>query len=163
MATPATFTTYVRYRTKTNSTTLPDVEILSYMAFRQDELAQDILKVDEDILLIPQTTSLVADQREYLFPSDFLARMKRIEAKLDGTNWIKLFEMDLSGHDKPTNETNITLHFSNEEGHAFYDNLRKALYIYSGTITSVTDGLKLWVNTWPTPITDLSSSTDMSV
>ena len=133
------------------------------MKIRQDEIVRSILKADEDILLIPQTTSLVADQREYPFPSDILARRKRVEAKLDGTNWLKLKEIDLTDFDEVvSSETDITYNFSNEEGNAFYDSLRKSIFIYSGTIISVTDGLKLWCNTYPTAITDLSSGIDMS-
>lgn len=162
--TPAEFATYVRYKTRTNSTTFTDAEILALMKIRQDELARDIVKVDEDILLIPQVASLVKDQREYGFPLDYLARIKRVEAKLDGSNWLKLNEIDLTLISTPTDETNITYQFSNEEGNCFYDIQRKALYIYSGSIIDVSGGLKVWVNTFPAPVTDLTeSTTDMSV
>ena len=135
------------------------------MRQRQDEIAQDIMKLDEDLLLIPQTTDLVASttQRDYPFPADILSRIKRVEAKLDGTNWLKLSEMDITQHSKPTDETNITYYFSNEEGKCFYDLLRKSIFIYSGTISAVTGGLKLWCSTWPTAITSLAGTTDMSV
>ena len=161
--TPAEFTTLVRLKSRTNSTTFPSSDILTLMNTRMDEIAAAILKTDEDILLIPQTIDLEADQRDYPFPSDILSRIKRVEAKLDGTNWLKLNEIDLTDHDKPTNETNITYYFSNEEGNCFFDLLRKSIYIFSGTITDVTGGLKLWCDTWPTAITDLTSTTDMSV
>ena len=95
--TPAEFATYVRKKTKTNSTTFSDAEMLAYMKVRQDELAKDILDADEDILLIPQYTSLVADQREYPLPQDMLASIKRIEAKLDATNFIPLCELRRMG------------------------------------------------------------------
>jgi hypothetical protein len=134
------------------------------MAQRQDELAQDILKTDEDILLIPQYTSLVAGQREYAEPADMLSRIKRVEAKLDGTNWIKLDELDITELNYPiVLEADITKYFTNTEGGASFDIMRKAIKIYSGTITTVTDGLRLWINTFPTPISDLTSITDMSI
>lgn len=161
--TPAEFATHVRFMTRTNSTTFTDAQILALMKIRQDELAKDILDADEDILLIPQYTSLVADQREYPLPQDMLASIKRVEAKLDGTNWIKLHEMDIvSISYSLLTESEITQNFNNQEGGAFFDLTRKSLYIYSGTITAVTDGLKVWVNTWPTPIGDLSATDDMS-
>lgn len=161
--TPKKFATYVRLKTGTNSTTFPDASILAFMEVRQDEIAQAILKADEDILLIPQTVNLVADQREYPFPTDIISRIKRVEAKLDGTNWLKLDEFDLTQHDKPTDETNITYNFSNEEGNCAFDLMRRSLVIYSGTIIDVTGGLKLWLDTWPTPITDLTSTTEMNI
>ena len=163
--TPEKFASIVRYKTRSNSTTFTDAEMLVYMAARQDELAQDILKTDEDILLIPQYTTLVADQREYPEPSDMLSRIKRVEGKLDGTNWIKLNEMDITQHDYPiTLEADITKYFTNNEGEAYFDIMRKAITIYSGTIVDVTNGLRMWINTFPTAIGDLTeATTDMSV
>jgi len=160
---PVEFAAHVRYMTRTNSTTFTDSDILNLMKIRQDEIARAILKADEDILLIPQTTSLVANQREYAFPEDMLLKIKRVEAKLNGTDWVKLSQKDITEFTWALTETNITDHFSNYDGYAFYDLSRKALYLLTGTITSVTDGLKVWVNTYPTEITDLSSTTDMSV
>jgi len=149
--------------TRTNSTTFVDADILALMKIRQDELAKEIIDVDEDILLIPQYTSLVADQREYPLPQDMLASIKRIEAKLDGTNYIKLKELDIvSLKNSILTESEITENFSNEEECAYYDLSRKSIYLYSGTITSVTDGLRVWVNTWPSAIGDLSATDDMS-
>lgn len=162
--TPAELASYVRFKTRTNSTTFSDFDILALLEIRQDEISRAIMRADEDILLIPQTQNLVANQREYGLPSDILSRIKRVEAKLDGTNWLKLNELDLTEHDKPTTvEANITYYFANLEGQCFYDIKRTSLYLYTGTITSVTSGLKVWCNTWPTPVTDLTSTYDMSV
>lgn len=161
--TPAEFATHVRFMTRTNSTTFTNAEILALMKIRQDEIAKAILEADEDILLIPQYTSLVADQREYPLPQDMLSSIKRVEAKLDGTNFIKLYEFDPTTYGQTINtESDITQNFSNEEGYAFFDLSRKSLTIYSGTITSVTAGLKILVNTWPTAIGDLTGTEDMS-
>ena len=162
--TPYKLASYIRFRTRSNSTTFDNTEMLAYLETRLDEISADILKTDEDILLIPQYATLVADQREYPFPSDMLARVKRIEGKLDGTNWIKLNELDITQHDYPiTLEADITKHFTNNEGEAYFDIMRKAITIYSGTITDVTNGLRMWINTWPKTIADLTSTTDMSV
>ena len=162
--TPAQFATYVRKKTRTNSTTFPDADLLSYMMVVQDDLAKDIIDADEDILLVPQYDNLVANQREYSFPSDILSSIKRIEAKLDGTNYIPLDEFDMGKYANTIKtEADITNNFSNNAGNAFFDIARKAITIYSGTITSVTDGLLVWCNTWLSTITDLTSMTDMSV
>lgn len=163
--TPAKWASLVRYKTRNNSTSFPDAEMLVYMEARQDEIAGDILKADEDILLIPQYTTLVANQREYPEPADMLSRIKRVEGKLDGTNWIKLNELDITQHDYPiTLEADITKYFTNNEGEAYFDIMRKAITIYSGTIVDVTNGLRMWINTWPATITDLTeATTDMSV
>lgn len=162
--TNAQFATLVRLKTRTSSTTFTDADIITFMRNRQEEIAEAIIRTDEDILLVPQTTSLVLNQREYPYPADILSRIKRVEAKLDGTNWLKLSETDITKFSYPiASETDITYRFSNEQDHCFYDLSRKSLIIYSGSITAVTDGLKLWCDTYPTAITDLALSTDMSV
>jgi hypothetical protein len=131
----------------------------------KNDLCQQALETDEDIFLVPTYMNLVANQREYPLHSNILSRIKRIEAALDGSNYLKLTSFDLTDHDKPvTGETNITSHFANLESECFYDLMRKAVWIYSGTITNVSDGLRIWVNTYPADITgDMTSSTDMSV
>lgn len=162
--TPAEAVAYVRYRTRTNSTTLTNANFIILWNVVKNDLCQRALETDEDIWLVPTYMNLVADQREYPLHSNILSRIKRVEAQLDASNWIKLVSFDLSDHDKPvTGETNITYYFSNEEGGAFYDLMRKALWIYSGTITSVTDGLRIWVNTYPADMSDATGTTDMSV
>lgn len=166
--TPETFAKIVRLKTRTNSTTFTDADMLLFMEARQLELAQDIMKADEDILSIPQTADLVASSitaREYPFPSDILSRIKRVEAQLDGTNWRLLDEIDLGEIDVPiSTEANITNQFTNNQGDCFYDLKRKALFIYSGTITATTDGLKLWCDTSPSVHANVTDdTTDMSI
>lgn len=172
MASPVKFAAHVRYKTRTNDVTFPDAEMKSYMAFRQDEIAKEILKADEDILLIPQKANLVAStlkDREYPVPQDILSRMKRVEAQLNGTDWIPLTEIDATQIRSPiSSEADITEVFNNSQmskgnpSGARFDILRKSVYIYSGTITATTDGLRMWCKTWPTPITDLTATADMS-
>jgi hypothetical protein len=150
--------------TRTNSSTFSDADILALMKVRQVEIAKAILDADEDILLVPQYADLEANQREYTLPTDMLSSLKRIEAKLDGTNYVKLDEIDITTVPYTINsESSITQYFSNEEGMAKFSLSRKAIKIWSGTITDVTDGLKILVNTLPSAITDLSLTTDMSI
>lgn len=170
--TPASFASYVRYNTRTNSTTLPNADILTLMGARQDDLAQEILKVDEDILLIPQYRDLVASSitaREYSLPQDILSRIKRIEAQLNGTDWIPLEEIDLGSIKSSisteiaiTNAFNNSQYGPNNPGGARFDMFRRSIYIYSGTITAGTDALRVYINTWPTHITNLASTAEMS-
>jgi len=161
---PLELSTYVRLKTRTNSTTLTNADLLTLTNFVKNELALEVLEIDEDIFLMPTYESLVAGQREYPFPTNMLSRLKRVEAKLDGTNWLKLIGFDLTEEDNPmTTEANITTHYDNSEGNAKFDIIRKSVYLYSGTITSVTDGLRLWLNTYPADITSMASTTDMSV
>jgi hypothetical protein len=139
--------------------------MLPLVQFRQDELARKLMNAlseDEDIFLTPHTADLVASatQRDYSFPQDFLGRIKRVEASFDGTTWTRLKHVDMSEYKYTYNEDTITNHFSNYEGEAKYDILRKSLYLYSGTITAVTGGLKLWCFNYPTLLSDLTENTE---
>lgn len=159
------FVQLIRYKTRTDSTTLTDAEIVLLGNSRLETMSRGIMRADEDTLVLPHTTNLIADTREYPFPNALLSRIKYVEAKLDGTNWVYITEFDLHNYQKPTSETDIVANFSNEEGRAFYDIDRKSLWLYSGTVASVTGGLKLWCNTYPAKLTIdkfSDSETDLS-
>jgi hypothetical protein len=156
--------TYIRWKTRTNTTTFPNAEMLPLVKFRQDELARklmDSLDTDEDIFLTPETANLVASAttRTYGFPSDILSRVKRVEAMFDGATWVRLVPMDMSEYRGTHDEATIANNFSNLQGEAKYDIQRRAIFIYSGTITAVTNGLKLWVFDYPALLTDLTENT----
>lgn len=153
--------TYVRFKTRTNSTTFTDAQILALLKVRRDEITAKLLEADENLFTVPYTENLVANQRQYPFQNDFL-RLVKVEAKLDGTNFIVLKEMEIGRHDKPTDETNITYYFANLEGEAYYEKIHQGIYIYSGTITNVTNGLKTKYVKEAAVITDLTSTTDMA-
>lgn len=157
-----TFATLVRYQTKTNSTTFTDTEILNLANALKDEMAVEIGKmVGEDYFGLRYTTDLVADQREYELPSELMGRIKYMEAKLDGTKWVKMYETDLLDYQKPTDESSIVNHFA--ELDPAFDLWDRSFIIYSGdAIIDVTDGLKLWAIIYPADFTDLSSTDDMS-
>lgn len=158
-----TFAAYVRRQTRTTATTLPDATLLLYMNKVKDTIANMIVERDEDYFVTPQTANLVANQREYPLPQDILNRIERVEAKLDGTNFIKLEVLDQSQYSEVSDETTIINSFSNGKGGAFYDIIRSSIYLYSGTITSVTNGLKIWANAYPPDISSLASTEPLSV
>lgn len=154
----------MRLKTRTNSTTLTDADLITLANVVKDKLVWRALEADEDLFLVPTYLNLVANQREYPLHSDLLSRIKRVEAKLDGTNFIKLYEFDLPQHTYPiSTEADITAHFGNEEGNAFFDIMRNSIWIYSGTITNVTAGLKIWLNTIVADITSMVATEDMSI
>jgi len=162
--TPTNLAAYVRLKTRTNSTTLTNADLIILGNVVKDELVWRALEADEDLFLVPTYLDLVADQREYPLHSDLLSRIKRVEAKLDASSYIKLYEFDLPQHQDPiSTEADITAHFGNDEKEAFFDIMRTAIWIYSGTITAVTDGLKIWLNTVVADITSMVATTDMSV
>ncbi len=162
--TPTKLAEYVRLKTRTNSTTLTNADLIILANVVKDRLVLRALEADEDLFLVPTYLNLVANQREYPLHSDLLSRIKRVEAKLDGSNFVKLYEFDLPQHSQPiSTEADITAHFGNNEGEGYFDIMRNAIWIYSGTITSVTAGLKIWLNTIVQDISSMVSTTDMSV
>lgn len=164
--TPLDLVTYVRDQTHTNSTTFPDSKILLYGGIGMDKIASRICDFDEDYFGAPQTSDLVSGQREYPFPSDILNHIKKVEAVLDGINNINLTELDLSQYMFTTDEPTIVSYFSNTQNNANYFIYRGSLWILSGTLAGFSAGnnfLKLWTYQWPAHITDLTSTTDISL
>jgi hypothetical protein len=166
------FAALIREYTRTNSTTLTDATIVLLANTVKEDFAPEIMKADEDLFGVPATRNLIASaiSREYSLPEDNL-KLIRVEAKFDGTNWVKLHELNLALYRRTTDEATITRLFNNSEMNAGnpsgaqYDIFRKALWLYSATIEAVTAGLKLYYIAYPADIVagDLAGSTDLSI
>lgn len=160
------FLAYVHWITRTNSATFPTSEIILSGNVQLETISRAIMGGEEDTLVLPMTTNLISGLREYPFVSDILSRVKYVEAKFDGTNWVKMDEFDLNQYGRPTSETDILSRFTNEVGSAKFDIGRKSITIYSGAIDDVSAGLKVWCNTYPAKL-DASrladATTDLSV
>ena len=101
---------YIRARTYTDSTSFTDDQILLLTNIIKDEMASQITQAFEDIFLISTTDSLVAGQRKYLLPADYI-KIKQIEANLN-EEWVKLAPFDINNYRRPTNEENILKNFA---------------------------------------------------
>lgn len=164
------FTSYIRFLTKTNSSTFTDAEIVLIANIVKDDIAKEIVKVDEDFFGVYMDANIKASstsdpkKREYPLDDDQI-RIKKVEAQFDGTNWVDLIPFDLTQYDRTTDENTIIAQFSNTQGNAYYDIFRQSLWIYSGTTTVVTDGLKMHgvVNPEDIDASDLASSNQLSV
>lgn len=159
------FASLVRKYTKTNSTVLADAEVVLLGNAVLPEISAKISLSKEDAFEVPATRDLVLNQREYGFPSDVLNGITRVEAKFSSSgDYIVLSEIDRNSYHDSDQESIITSHFSNDKGYAKYDLRRNSIYIYSGSIVAVTNGLKLYYNAYPQDLsTDaLASSSDLS-
>jgi hypothetical protein len=163
--TPAGLASLIRLRTKTDSTTFPDADMLIYVNMYIYEFAKLINDANEDFFGSISTTDLVADQREYTLPADLLNRIKAIECNFSDTEekWIRLREMDVASVKKPTSETDILAFYSNEFNRCAYDLYRNSLFIYSGTIVDVTGGIKMYSFSEPDPLANLAGTSDLSL
>lgn len=156
-----TFAAYIRKHTKTNASTYTDAEIIVDANVIKDELAKEIIKVNEDYFGMTLTRNLEAGKRNYGFPADILNQMKYVEAKINGTDWQPLTETDLGTYKGATDENSITANFA---GKYMFDIFGGELFILCGeTMIDVTDGLKLRSMQWPEDITSLAGSSDLSV
>jgi len=154
--------TLIRAKTRTNSTTFTDAEMLLLVNIFKDEIAEKIVERNNKMFLIPATDSLVADQREYAIPDDKLNRIGRVEIKFTSTSarFPAKYIKDWLGSET---ESEIIKNFDNNEGGFAYTIRRRALFILSGTIIAVTDGIKIWYHIYPADLANLTGSTDLAV
>ncbi len=156
------FATLVRYYTKTNSTTFSDADILTLANIFKDDIAGLISKeVGEDYFGLRFERDLIAGQREYDLPAELMTRIKYLNAKLDGTNWERLKETDLSTYGQAMDEATIEAQYADKDPE--FDIWDNSIYILSGRpIIDVTDGLRLWAIVFPSDFPNLTSTEDMS-
>ena len=179
------YTSLVRDLTGTDSTSFPNAKMLLYTNIAKDDIAEEVVQINDDWFDIEQIANLVASQREYPFPDDLLRSVKMVEITLDGTVWKRLTEFDITSYSitqtdpvKPynsrdidsararatTDETTITEQFSDNT--PMYDNDGNSIVLYTeSTIPAVTGGLKLRAMVYPADYeeADLSTAVDMSV
>lgn len=157
------FAAYVRLKTKTNSVTLTDVNLLMLMNIEKDIIAGKLVDfVDEEYFGVPETTDLVNSQREYPLPTDLPGKIKKVEAVLDPTNkdvngnvvWVDLKKFDLTQYNQltanmvngtledidlgiiaTTDEPTIQRNFGNRQNQAAYMIFRNSIWIFSGALT----------------------------
>jgi len=157
----------IEFLTNTTSTEYSDVDKHANLTRHAHLLTTEIKDSQDgwDFQYETATADLAANQREYIFPSGLLT-IKKIQLKLDGTNWVDAPFFDPQETGAPiASETDITNKFSNDK--PYVDIGDRSLFIYSGTITGVTAGIKIWYteenvgrNAALTDITSFSADTD---
>lgn len=159
--TPVIFARLVRKYTRTNSTTLPDQELMDYANAFKDEIAGEISQANEDYFVRTFLADLVAGQREYSIPDEVMNNLKYVEAKIDGTTQKRLNEFDLNQYGEATDETTILAKFAGLD--PAMDLSGGSIFIYSDVaIIDVTEGLICAAVMFPADFTDLTSVIDMS-
>lgn len=155
---PAALASYVRRKTHTDTTTYPNADLLADANVFMEEIASALQMKRRDVWHMPATMNLEADRREYILPENLLNGIESVELKLEDEY---VYATPLKGRPKiALTETEITNAYDNSE--PYYFMRRDSLYILSGTITAVTAGIRLIKNQPPEPISDITSSTDLS-
>lgn len=163
------FAALVRKYTGTNTSSLPDAELVLLANTVKDDLAPDILAADNGLFGAISTQDLVAsttsiNSREYPLPARLL-QIRYIEALFDSTQrYVKLLAFNSAKNLRPRDEDTILNTYANVQGSAYYEIFRNAVWIYSGTILPVTDGFRIFYIAYPAEISagDLASSQDLS-
>jgi len=154
----------IRYKTKTNSTTFTDADMLPLVNTFKDEISSMIVERNNGMFLVPTTFNLVASStsREYALPDDLLNRMQKLELKFTSSDARQpaRYLKDWQGSET---ESEIVKSFSNAKGGFAYVIRRRALLILSGTIIAVTDGGRLWYHSYPADLANLSGVTGLEV
>ena len=157
----------IRFLTKTTATTFTDADMLLFVNSVKDELSSLIATRDikGNYFVIPSLDSLVANQREYALPDDVLNHIYSIEASFETATPLayKLcLPDDYRRHGLGRTELNITGNYSNE--YPRYEIQRRSIYLLSGTIISVTDGLRIRYRAFPADLaSDMVGTTDLSI
>ena len=155
-------TTIIRRKTRTNSTTYSDADLLVDINIMKDELASRIQQFRQEIWNVPALDNLVANQREYAFPADVLNNIVSLELKFSASGDYVIATPIARRHYKDViQESKIVDNFDNLDPKYFIR--RNAVYVLSGTIIAVTDGFKLVYNSFPVDLANLTGETDLSV
>jgi len=161
-----TFASYIRKKTKTNTNTLTDADLVIYANVVKDNISEAIVtEVDEDYFQMTLVRDLELDKREYTLPNDLLKHIKRISAQLDGTNWTVFDEFDLvSNRDALVTESNIRDAYTGKD--PAIDITGRGIKLYTGDqIIAVTEGLEIEAMIYPSDLTtsSITSGVDLSV
>lgn len=155
------FASYIRKRTRTDSTTFTDANILLSANAHKDIIADRIEQKNEGYFDMKMYRDLSANVRQYSLPENFLNRIRRVEVTLDGTNWYVANEVEFNQLTYPITETDIQNNNSDYAPRYFLQ--RKSMTLLTGSaISTVADGLRLYSKVYPADFTDLTSTDDMS-
>ena len=150
----------IRKKTRTNSTTFTDADMLVDVNIFKDEISSLITLRNQMYFAVPATDNLVADQREYAFPSDMLNSLIKVEVKFTSSEARKR-SIPLKEYHGSETESEIVAEFSNDK--PYHVIRRKAVFLLSGTIIAVTSGIRIWYLQYPSDLSNLTGSTSLDV
>jgi hypothetical protein len=153
---------------------------LDYLNHAKDYLAGLISQRDKrgNYFIVPDMDDLIADQREYALADDTLWHVFSVECAFTNTPdslgnlaYILGVPTDFSKFGVSRTEANIRSYFANNFLNFGYEIQRRAIYILSGAIDSVTiggatvpNGIRIRYRAYPADLTQLTDDTvDLSV
>lgn len=140
----------VRMKTGTNSVTLPNATLVAWLNTFKDEICSLLTQRNNSLFILPATDSLVANQREYALPADVLNHIISVEVAMIADTPLQYIDAKAYNRRDFTlglTEANISSSFSN--ANPKYFRRRRAIYLLTGTIIAVTDGLRITYRAYP--------------
>lgn len=137
----------------------------------KDLICSRLTEKDENLFIVPAYKNLVAsdvDAREYSLPDDQLNNLVSLECAFDATQsplvYVYCRQIPYTTALKQTGgltETKITNVYNSTV--PYYFTLRRAIYILSGTISAVTNGIKIRYRAYPTDLANLTGTTSLEI
>ncbi|MCK5117879.1 MAG: hypothetical protein KAR44_14890 [Candidatus Aegiribacteria sp.] len=160
--TGAQLLTYIRRKTHATAAMYSDADILIDVNQMIEELAVEIQKVREHIWEITYLDDLVLDTRNYAFQANILNRMTDLELMFAaGDNYVHAHPTARRHYNDVLQESVIVNNFDNSDPEYFIR--KKELYILSGAIIAVTNGIKIVYSSFPATLANLTGSTCLSI
>lgn len=154
--------TYIRRKTHATSVMYTDANILIDVNQMIEEFAVEIKKVREHIWEITFLDDLLLNTREYAFQADTLNGMTTLELMFaTGNDYVQARPSARRHYNDVLQESVIVNNFNNEDPEYFIR--EKKIYILSGTIIAVTNGIKLVYNSFPATLANLTGTTCLSI
>ena len=159
--------TRIRSLTKTTVATLPDADLLPLVNSSKDEIASKITEKSENFFIIPAIQNIVANQREYPLPDDVLNNLSSVEFAFDTATPIPYITGLPYGYQQflktigGLTEENIVANFDNTQPYYFIR--RRAIYLLSGTVPSITNGMRINYRAFPADLASLTGSVDLGI
>lgn len=162
-----TFATYVRYGTKTDTSSLNNDDLITLANIIKDDIATEIVgTVDENYFMITMVTSLIGD-RAFTFKGDMLQKLNRVEVDLNNDGKpLTMTEADSSQFQDQSilDDASIKKAYAGKKPQFLIRGLQFNI-LSEQDIPTVTDGLKLVAEVYPSDITaeTLASNSDLSI
>ena len=152
----------IRRKTKTDSTTYTDANILIDINLMKDEIAAKIAAAKEEAFNVTTNDDLADDQRLYPYETDVMNQLVRLELKFTASgDYVLATPIQLRQVRIPMQESLIVGEYGNES--PFYFIRGKHIYILSGTIVDVTDGIQWVYRCFPVDLANITGVTDLSI
>lgn len=160
--TPAQMASYIRFKTKTDSDTFTDEDMLVLANLYKDEIANKLNDADENMFGIVIEFDLESGLRKYPLDPDIMSKIRYFECDFDGDgDYDRLKEYDLNSIGISTDESSIKAYFADKQA-GFFIHGDEVYILNDSDISDITNGLRMWVTAFPGDIESMGATTDMS-